>query len=70
MNTENAVMPAATGEVFWRYEEPAPRGVKLLLLTSGGVAVIGEWSTNSNLVAWSPLPRRDKAKEHALWTSR
>lgn len=53
-------MPAISGEVFWRNpdEEKPPRGVKLLMLTSGGVTVIGDWVTNSNLVAWSPMPKK------------
>ncbi len=60
--TENRNMSAASGEVYWRDpgEEPPPRGVKLLILTSGGVAVFGEWMTDSNFVAWSPLPRKRK----------
>jgi hypothetical protein len=57
--SENVNMPAAAGQVYWRYPEyqPPPRGVKLLLLTSGGVACLGDWREDSNLVAWSPLPR-------------
>ncbi len=60
--SENRNMSAASGEVYWRDpdEEPPPRGVKLLILTSGGVAVFGEWMTDSNFVAWSPLPRKRK----------
>lgn len=62
--SENRVMPAVAGEVYWRdpEEHPPPRGVKLLILTSGGVAVFGDWMTDSNFVAWSPLPK----KRHAL----
>jgi hypothetical protein len=62
--SENRVMPAASGDVYWRDpdEHPPPRGVKLLLLTSGGVACFGEWSRASNFVAWSPLPK----KRHVL----
>jgi hypothetical protein len=53
-------MPAIAGEVFWRNpdKEKPPRGVKLLALTSGGVTVITDWVTNSNLVAWSPMPKK------------
>lgn len=53
------MMPAVAGEVYWRspVTDPPPRGVKLLLLTSGGVACLGDWRDDSNLVAWSPLPR-------------
>lgn len=57
--SENVNMPAAAGQAYWRYPEyqPPPRGVKLLLLTSGGIACLGDWRDDSNLVAWSPLPR-------------
>jgi hypothetical protein len=57
--SENTFMPAVAGTVYWRdpVVEP-PRGVKLLVLTSGGVTVIGDWVTNSNFVAWSPMPKR------------
>lgn len=60
MTSENNVMPAASGQVYWREpkDEPPPRGVKLLILTSGGVAVFGDWMDDSNFVAWSPLPRK------------
>ena len=60
--SENPNMPAVSGEVYWRdpEHEPPPRGSKLLVLTSGGVAVIGDWVDDSNFVAWSPLPRKRK----------
>lgn len=60
--SENRNMPAASGEVYWRdpEREPPPRGAKLLILTSGNVAVIGDWTDESNFVAWSPLPRKKK----------
>jgi len=47
----------ATGEAYWRDPdtEPPPRATKLMLLTPGGVAVVGHWAEWS--VAWSPLPR-------------
>lgn len=58
--SDSRVMPAASGEVYWRDPEwcPPPRGVKLLLLTSGGVACIGDWRDDSNFVSWSPLPKK------------
>lgn len=59
--SENRLMHAvASNEVKWRNPatDPPPMGVKLLLLTSGGVAIMGGWASNSNLVAWSPLPKR------------
>jgi len=65
--SENKNMPAQAGEVYYRdpVKEPPPRGVKLLMLTSGGVAVFGEWRTDSNYVAWSLLPRKPTEKNNA-----
>jgi hypothetical protein len=62
--SDSANMPAKTGEAYWRKpeDERPPRGVKLLILTSGGVAVIGDWFEGSNFVAWSPLPKKGAAK--------
>ena len=61
--SENKNMPASSGAVYWRdpTAEPPPRGSKLLILTSGGVAVIGDWTDDSNFVAWSPLPKKRTA---------
>lgn len=36
-------------------EHPPPRAKKLLLLTRGGVAVLGHWG--DDCIAWSPLPK-------------
>ena len=61
--SENKVMPAVSGQVYWRdpQEFPPPRGAKMLILTDGGVAVISDWTDNSNFEAWSPLPKRRPA---------
>lgn len=60
MTNENTVMPAASGQVYWRSPEiePPPKGTKIMALTSGGVAVFGEWMDDSNFVAWTPLPKK------------
>ncbi len=57
---ENHVMKAFAGDVYFRtpQEEPPPRGVKLLILTSGGVCVIGDWRDDGGFWAWSPLPKK------------
>lgn len=55
-----------SGEVYWRYTEPAPRGVKLNLLTKGKIAVVGDWHDGHGYIAWSPLIRRDKQLEEEL----
>ena len=56
--SENKLISAHSGVARYRFpdEEPPPLGCKLLLYTSGGTAVIGLWSDDSNFVAWSPLP--------------
>lgn len=43
----------------WRHpsDAPPPLGTKLLILTRGGVCVIGKWSKQEGSVAWSPLPK-------------
>jgi hypothetical protein len=51
------------GGTTWIYphEQQAPASTKILLLTAGGIAVIGHWY--SGAVAWHPLPLRNKEKE-------
>jgi len=44
--------------------EPAPRATKLLLLTAGGVAVLGHWG--DDCVAWAPLPKVPPAIKERL----
>jgi hypothetical protein len=60
MTRENVNMAATSGQVYWRdpQAEPPPRGTKIMALTSGNVAVFGEWRDDSNLVAWTPLPKK------------
>jgi hypothetical protein len=59
--SENRILDAAASdEVGYRDPQvcPPPGGVKLLLLTEGGVAVIGTWADGAGFVAWSYLPKR------------
>lgn len=57
---------AVSSDVYWRYD-PAPRGVKVYLLTKGGVAIApGQWRDGMGLIAWHPVFKRDKAKEVEL----
>jgi hypothetical protein len=44
-------------------DDKPPRGAKVVLLTRGGVAVLGPWSDSGNFLGWAPLPKRDKNKE-------
>ena len=54
---------------FWLDADvaPPPSGSKLLLLTNGGIAVIGNWGPG--FVAWAPLPKVPPSiKEKLLWS--
>jgi len=63
-----AYIAASSGQLGWRYDIPTNRAAKVLLLTVGKVAVVGNWSGayGEQFIAWSPLPKRDKAVEAAL----
>lgn len=55
----------AVGPHYWLYpaDHTPPTGVKLALLTRGGVQVTGQWSGDGSFTAWQYLFRRDKTKE-------
>ena len=46
--------------------EPPDRNAKCLLLTVGGIAVIGAWGDGSGISAWYPLPKRRKPSNPKL----
>lgn len=62
------------GECGWRYPKAGdarpPDGVKVLLLTEGGICITGFWKlvdeTAGYILAWSPMPKRDREKEALL----
>lgn len=57
-------MDVETGsETHWRYESPEHSNAKMLLLTKAGIATIGRWGNGLGVIAWCPLPKRDKLKE-------
>jgi hypothetical protein len=53
------------GKAVWRYpkagDELPPINAKCLILTNGGVCIVGSWGVGC--LAWAPLPKRDKLKE-------
>lgn len=53
------------GDSQWRYpgygDDLPPTGAKCLILTQGGICVVGAWG--HGCIAWAPLPKRDKARE-------
>lgn len=57
MTTDKSYIAAPPSQQGWRYEVPQHKGVKMQLLTIGGVCVIGEWygELGSAFVAWAPL---------------
>lgn len=57
---------AVSNDLYWRYDS-APRGVKLFLLSVGGVAVApGPWRDGAGFIGWRELFKRDKAQEERL----
>lgn len=52
-----------TSEVHWNYCAPPSASKKVLLLTTGKVATIGIWGNGKGVIAWTPLPKRDKQLE-------
>lgn len=63
-------LPYLVGHYEWMYpsagDAEAPVGTKILILTKGGVAVVGVWRVEMEDIAWLPLPRRNKDKEKRL----
>lgn len=55
---------AEPGDLYWRYEVCKHRGAKVLLLTIGGVCIVGSWygDYGKSFVAWCPLPKRSKPR--------
>lgn len=60
--TQLAHLSAPPGQIYWREKEPESKGAKMLLLTVGGVAVIGCWqgTLGQYYTAWCPLPKRHR----------
>jgi hypothetical protein len=61
-------LASATPE--WSYPEagdpPAPLGTTIQLLNSGGASTKGQWTDESNFIAWAPLLKRNKDKERLI----
>jgi hypothetical protein len=63
----NAAGYMATKQSLYLYpragDAKPPGGAKVLLLTNGGICVVGQWKDEPWCVGWHPLPGRDYAKE-------
>lgn len=57
---------APDGELYYRYSEPPNKNAKMILLHKHGCAIIGSWEKGLGLIAWCPLPRRNKEIEDQL----
>lgn len=55
-----------TPDIKWNYFPPQDNSCKVLLLTRCGIATLGIWGTGNDVIAWSPLPKRDKKLEREL----
>ena len=72
MNVKISPKQASSNEARWNYpgypgDPDAPRGVKLQILTSGGISIHGQWAgTEQGHVAWAYLVQRNQAKEDWL----
>ncbi len=57
--------PVLSKEITYIYGTP-PVGLqqsKMLMLTEGKIAVLGTWRNCVGVIAWYPLPNRDKEEE-------
>ena len=67
MSDQQVVISAKTID-RWNYSIPAQTDSKIVLLTIGGVAVIGQWSgyIGQYYTAWAPLLKTNKLIDHFI----
>ena len=54
---QNKIASAEQSALRLIVDERPPLATKIYLLGAAGVGFIGQWYAESNVVAWSPLPR-------------
>jgi len=64
---DSAEKPKTAPRAEWLcpYEYPPPRGIKLQVLTWGGVGTEGHWD-HKLYAAWSPMPNTPKHIKHRM----
>lgn len=63
--TDSSGYAAVDSSYFWQPMDTCPRGVKVQLLGTGGVAMYGIFSKpNEFFTYWAPLPKVPKEKTH------
>ena len=60
MSNEAAI---TSGEMLFNYGPPPDTNKKVILLTTGMVATVGRWGDGKGVIAWYPLPKRNKQLE-------
>tara|TARA_R110000744_G_scaffold205722_1_gene324371 strand:- start:1237 stop:1416 length:180 start_codon:yes stop_codon:yes gene_type:complete len=55
-------------KTYWIYDSlPPNQSAKVLLLTAGGICILGDWANHYNgCIAWHPLPSRNRDEEKRL----
>lgn len=53
-------------EIHWIYGPPPDPSAKTLLLTEGKIAILGQWRNCVGVIAYFPLPKRNKEEEKKL----
>lgn len=58
VNSQHKV--AVATDYYWiPVDSDTPRGVKLQLLTKGGIATYGQWAGTADWIThWAPLPKK------------
>lgn len=73
MTNAKTHIAAHPGHLYWRYSLCPHLGSKVLLLTVGGICVVGSWYGKyaESFIAWCPLPKVGPAPfnihEAPLW---
>ena len=55
-----------TPEATWIYSPPPNVNKKVWLLNTGKVGIQGKWGTGEGVIAWHPMPKRNKQLEEEL----
>ena len=67
MTSTPALSYFASDDLGYRYpgagDPLPPGGAQVLLLTKGGICIRGTWTSSGAVIAWSPMPKRNKEKE-------
>jgi hypothetical protein len=63
-NSDNTV--AVSDRHFWLPIKTCPKNIKVLLLTNGGTAVLGQYNEEVGYEYWFPLPQKHRVADRFL----